>query len=243
MKNRNNGIWHFLRIMLLMVLGIFLAPSLWMGLPALAVARSFARGRSRRLAKMIVGSALIWFVMMESAMLTAMIGQTLSPDRLSGTETMIIPGAAVINDRPGAMLQSRLDAAIPILESYPGMMVIVSGGRSPEDPSSEAHIMKAYLVQKGISPGRIFEEPAARDTIGNLEYSSQLITAYGLNEKVILVSSEFHSFRSAAIAQASGLDPVNRSGLSPPWVLLKYMVREFASLIKVQLHYGLNLQW
>lgn len=227
---------------LLLWLAILLAPSLWAAVSALALWLLLnGQFRPHRL-KTGLALGLIFFVVLESALLLFMIRSELFPSVPAGTETMIIPGAAVIGDRPGELLKTRLLRALPVLKQHPGMRVIVSGGRSPEDDVSEARAMKNYLTGAGIAEERIVEEPTARDTIGNFENAAVLIRENGLSSDVLIVTNEFHGFRSAALARTLGLTPKTAPALSPRRTLVRSMLREAASLVKVILTYGTALR-
>lgn len=242
---RRTTIIHLTLFLLFMVLGIILAPSPWMLVAAGAAGAVMIRpGPDRQqLVRLAVAAVLIHGVMLPSAVLASVIGQRLFPDAVTGRETMIIPGAAVVKDQPGGMLQERLDRALPLLKAHPEMRVIVSGARSSEDAISEARAMKRYLTRQGIASHRILEETRARDTIGNLEYSKELIQMNSLPMQVLLVTNDFHCLRAATLARTIGLDPVVRPVPTGPATFLRYLLRETASLVKIQFHYGLGLAW
>lgn len=228
--------------LLLYLLAVLASPSLLMVLPVgllwWGINQNVSWGWLRRV--LLLG--LIYLVVMESAILLFMVRDRIQPVRVSGTETMIIPGSAIIGDQPGYYLKSRLDAALPVLKQYPGIQVVVSGRRAPGDEYSEAAVMRRYLMGQGIAPARIFEEPQGQDTIRNFEYSKAVLASNGLSAQILIVTNEFHSFRSSAIARTIGLSPRSIPAPSPDGLFYKYMLREFLSLLKVQLHYGLSLR-
>lgn len=238
----------FMIVMGLLLAGSLLAPSLWMLLPALALAWFGVPGGGNRkrwvaLGKRLFLAGLSFLVMLESAILLSVVTSPAYSTPPTGAAVVVIPGAAVIGDQPGAMLRARLEGALPLLLEDPARGVIVSGARSPEDAVSEAQVMTDWLVELGISPDRIYPEEQATDTIGNLEYAQALIQREGLPDRVILVTNEFHGFRTQAIARANQLEPHLVSVATPPLTLLRYLIRELASLVKVQLHYGMDLSW
>lgn len=238
----------FILVMGLLFSGILLAPSLWMILPALALTWFLVPGTENRRGYLAWGKGLfltgvIYLVLMESAILLFVVTTRTSTGEPPGGDVVLIPGAAVIGDEPGAMLRARLEGALPILLGDPALPVIVSGARSAEDDLSEARVMTDWLTARGISPDRIYQEDQATDTIGNLEYTRAVIQRESLADQVILVTNDFHGFRAQAIARANGLKPRLVSVATPPLTLLRYLIRELASLVKVQLHYGLGLSW
>lgn len=222
--------------------GVLLCPSLWMIPLALIVWAFLVRRWSLKPLRAALTLGLVYFVMLEAAVLLFMVRDWVRPEPIRGDETLIVPGAGLRGLEPDLYLKERLDGAVSLLKAYPDLSVIVSGWQAADELATEASVMKAYLVGQGIAAGRIQEEPRGYDTIRNLEYSKDLLEARGADKRVILVTSSFHSFRSAAIARALGLEPVSRPVPSPGALLLKYLVRETASLVKVQLHFGLSLR-
>ncbi len=233
---------YFILVMALYGAGILLAPTWWMLTAVLMIWLLVLKTRTLHWIKALVLLPLIFAVMMESALLSHMIRHAARETIPTGSETMIIPGAAVVGDEPGAFLRARLDTALIYLDRYPDMKVIVTGGRSPEDALGESQVMKQYLKDRGIAPDRIMEERRSTDTIRNLEYAAEVISARGLSREVLIVTHEFHAFRAHHIAQTIGLMPLTADVRTTDRHLIRYLVREIASLVKVQLHYGLRLR-
>ncbi|NLB23209.1 MAG: YdcF family protein [Clostridium sp.] len=225
------------------VIGIMLAPSLWMVIAVLFIWVLFLKRSSIHWFKALILLGLIFFIVIESALVHYIIQEQKASYSFKGTETIVIPGAAVVGDEPGSFLRSRLELAVDLMETHQAMPVVVSGGRSPEDSLGEAEAMRGYLEQHGIAPDRIHEESLGYDTIRNLEYSKAVIQEKGLSLDVVIISNEFHNFRIKSIARTIGLNPVTLATPTSHNELLRYMVREIASLIKVQLHYGFRLKW
>lgn len=228
--------------LLLYVGGILLAPSLWMVVAVLALWRLFLKRRPLHWFKTLLLLGLIFLIIIESALVSYIMQANKAAYTFNGSETMIIPGAAVVGEQPGSFLRARLEVALKILETHETMPVVVSGGKSPEDDLGEAEAMRSYLEKNGIAANRIYEEDQSYDTIRNLEYSKVVIQENDLSLDVVIISNEFHNFRIKSIARTIGLNPVTVAAPTPKEQLWRYMVREVASLLKVQLHYGLRLK-
>ena len=66
-------------------------------------------------------------------------------------------------------------------------------------PLFEATVGARYLVDRGISPGRIFCETTAHDTIGNAYFSRvQIVQPMGWR-RLLVITSQFHMTRTEAI--------------------------------------------
>lgn len=144
---------------------------------------------------------------------------------------LIVLGAQVKGTTPSRALKNRLDTAIKYLEENEHTKVIVSGGQGTGEEISEAEAMSQYLLKAGIDGLRIIKEDKSRNTHENLLFSKAKITEP--NSRIIIVTNDFHVFRSIHIGKRLGLK--NVSGLSAPsddLLIISYYVREFFAIIK-----------
>lgn len=149
----------------------------------------------------------------------------------AGADYVIVLGAQWKTSGPSYVLQKRLDAAVKYLYENPETIVIVSGGQGSNEPISEAQGMKEYLISKGIDETRILMEDASTNTYENLINSSYLLDKQ--NNRVVLVTNNFHVFRACGIARHQGY--AHLEGLaadSYPAMLPNNMLREFVGVIK-----------
>lgn len=156
-----------------------------------------------------------------------------------GCDYMIVLGAHVKGDVVSKALAQRLDKAYEyaVRESNKNCTIIVSGGQGSDEKVTEAFAMKQYLMAKGIDGNRILMEDKSTDTNENIELSVNLYI-HDKSKKVVVVSNNFHVFRSIQLAKADGLE--NVSGLAAPCnmgLLLNYMVREAVGITK-EIVYG-----
>ena len=121
------------------------------------------------------------------------------PEGLPGTGnyTLVVMGAKINGDEPGGTLRKRLDTAYEYLTENPKVKCIVSGGQGSDEETTEASVMKNYLVEKGIDKTRIFLEEKATSTKENIEYSFQVAKDNDLPEKFIICTDAFHQYRAA----------------------------------------------
>lgn len=74
------------------------------------------------------------------------------------------------------ILLSRLNKAIEIFNrDAENTIIIVTGGFTSSNITSEAFAMKKYLIQQGIPEYKIFEEKQATNTIENAYYTKNLL--------------------------------------------------------------------
>lgn len=116
----------------------------------------------------------------------------------SSPDAILVLGAGVREDgTPSNMLEDRLLTALSLYQKGICDTVIVSGdhGRPNYD---EVNVMKEYLVGKGIPSDRIFMDHAGFSTYDSI-YRARCI--FGV-EEMIIVTQEYHAYRSLMIASA-----------------------------------------
>lgn len=144
---------------------------------------------------------------------------------------LIVLGAQWKQNGPSYVLQKRLDTAVTYLEKNPDTIVIVSGGQGNNELISEAEGMKGYLMQAGIAEERILLENQSVNTCENLVYSGQLLDK--TNDRVVLVTNNFHMFRALQIAKKQGyLHIEGLASSSYPAMMPNNLLREFFGVVK-----------
>lgn len=86
-------------------------------------------------------------------------------------------------------MQNRLELALSSAQKIPHAKVIVSGG-GVTSAYNEALFMRNWLVEKGITAERIILEPFAKDTVGNVVYSGQILMNAGFKTACIVTSPQ-----------------------------------------------------
>lgn len=148
-----------------------------------------------------------------------------------GADYVIILGAQWKQGGPSEALRRRLDKAIEYLNANPDAIVIVSGGQGSNEPISEAAGMRQYLMNAGISEEKILVEDASRNTVENLVFSGRLLDKE--NDRVVIVSNNFHIFRALRIAEKQGYAKVEGMAASAVTGLVpNNLLREFLGVVK-----------
>lgn len=148
-----------------------------------------------------------------------------------GADYLIVLGAQWNADGPSQALRCRLDQAVEYLNENPQTRVIVSGGQGRNEPVSEAAGMKQYLVDAGIASERIEKEDRSTNTYENLKFSGELLDRK--NNRVVIVTNNFHVFRSVKIAKKQGYTNIEGMAAgSVLWMNPNNLLREFFGVIK-----------
>ncbi len=195
------------------------------------------KGRNAPWVKVILGLLLAGILAF-----SALLGVVLSGghDQVSGQpQIMVILGCQVKPWGPSVLLQDRLDRALEYLEDHPDLIVVVSGGQGPDEPTTEAQAMYEYLVANGVEEERIWKEEGSHNTWQNLNETFALLKDRGYGDQmgqVLVVSNDFHLTRVRMLFGRVWEGTYTLSTLAAPTShtpsRLKMYVREPAALIK-----------
>jgi uncharacterized SAM-binding protein YcdF (DUF218 family) len=125
---------------------------------------------------------------------------------MSGYDAILIPGGGLKDQfTPPDWVKNRLDYAAQIQQGE--ILIPLSAGTTHKPPPLdqqgfpvfESVVSALYLRERGISPTKILIEACSYDTIGNAYFSRVLHTEPGGLRKLMIVTSEFHMPRTAAI--------------------------------------------
>ena len=127
------------------------------------------------------------------------------------TGMIVLGGAFAGNDGRGhgqialGCSGERVVVPVPIMNQYPHMRLLFTGGESSLFPTgqSEAKVASRYFDRMGIEPSRIIYEDASRNTFENSELSARLP---GVDTKArwLLVTSASHMPRAMATFAHTG---------------------------------------
>ena len=140
--------------------------------------------------------------------------------------TVVVLGCQINGETPSRMLKRRLDAAYDYLSENGDVKVIVSGGQGSDEVTSEADVMRKYLLQRGIEDSRIYMENKSTSTEENLRFSKEIIDKEGLCGEITIVTDGFHQLRADILAKKQGIEARNISASTEKWLLPTYWIRE-----------------
>ena len=128
---------------------------------------------------------------------------------------VIILGARVKGENPTKSLMERIKAATEYLKKNPEVKVIATGGQGKNENVAEGLAIKRELLKNGISEDRIVLEDKSKNTVENFRFSLEKIKNILNNNKknqkikVLIVTNDYHIFRSKNIARKVGFDNEN----------------------------------
>lgn len=133
---------------------------------------------------------------------------------------------------PSEALANRLEAAAEYAKRHPNSVLIVSGGRGPDEDEFESVVMRRYLVDAGIEEARIIEEGRATSTYENILFARQLVPEM---KDVLIVSNDYHLLRAKLLAKRQNLHVQTLAAPTPKSIQQKVRTREKLALIKAVL--------
>ena len=125
----------------------------------------------------------------------------------NGLDAIIVLGSGIIQGKASPTLAKRLDRAGQVAQQQPQAWVIVSGGLDFGETKTEAEIMSKYLEENyKVQSHKILQENKSTSTDLNLKNSQAILQQHdlSLNSKIAIVTSDFHTVRTAAIAEKQG---------------------------------------
>lgn len=198
------------------------------------VKASIARLRTEKRGKILLAvvSVLLVAVLVYVTAVTALVVHGFSASQSIPENTpAIVLGCAVDGDKPSRMLQKRIDAAFEYLTENPQAKCILSGGKGDGENLSEAEAMYQSLVEKGISPERLYKEDSSTTTAENMQFSKAILESRDLGDTVVLITTDFHQFRAGLLAEKYGLSTYKVCAQSGTFSLPTFIVREWFTML------------
>lgn len=145
--------------------------------------------------------------------------------------TVVVLGCGVRGTKPSKVLEERLDAAYDYLIENPEAYCVLSGGQGKGEDISEAECMYRYLTERGIAQQRLLCEDKSTTTEENLQFSQKLLEEQGITGDITIVTSEFHAYRAAKMAEHLGMCSYSTPSHTFFVYLPTYYVRELYGIL------------
>ena len=163
-----------------------------------------------------------------------LIWSSVKNEEKTKVDFVVLLGAGLKGDKITATFMNRLDICLHYLKSNPKTSVVVTGGQGYGETISEAEAMKRYLVENGIRENRILKEDKATSTYENFKYSKAVLnkTFGDRNYKIMVITSDFHMFRSKMLARRNGFSAYGMPAKTWWGVFPNSCVREYFAVVK-----------
>ena len=188
-----------------------------------------------------------------------LVATGMTREEVRNPEFCIVLGASVKEDGSlSPSLKRRLDETIRFSDRNPATRFVLSGGRGPREPVTEAEAMGSYLVYNGVPEDRLLLEIQSKNTYENILYSDALISrilaeekrgrsraakkapegssfiqAEGLPVRVAILSADYHLFRALHLAEKmTGGEYCGIASKSDPVMFAHFVTRECIAIVK-----------
>ncbi|MEQ3551810.1 YdcF family protein [Pseudonocardia nematodicida] len=153
----------------------------------------------------------------------------------SGADFVLVLGAGLIRGKITPLLAGRLDQALAVRERQSSTgaapILVTSGGRGADEPVAEAEAMADYLLGRGISEEAVLREDRSRSTLENLMFSDRIMAARVPGYHCVVVTNDFHVFRTALLARRAGLNGQVRGAPTARYFWPSATIREFVAIV------------
>jgi vancomycin permeability regulator SanA len=164
------------------------------------------RTRRRRRWKIVRRSvlAVVLLVVGYYAVTLFQVYRTGRSDQARPVDAVVVLGAAQYDGTPSPQLAARLDHVVALYQQGVAPLVVVTGGKQPDDRFTEAEASQRYLVERGVPAEAIVAETAGGSTYESIAGAADLLDERGL-DSVVVVTDPYHALRSRLIAEERGL--------------------------------------
>ncbi|CAH2213048.1 YdcF family protein [Tepidibacter aestuarii] len=155
-------------------------------------------------------------------------------DKEYDVEYLVVLGSGLWGDVLSPTLLGRMNKALEFIENNPDTKIVVCGGQGKGENMPESQAMSDYLVLNEVDENKIIQEDKSTSTIENLKFAKKILKDLDgkKNHKIMIVTNEFHLFRSKFIAKRLGFIPYGIPSKTIPHIAPKYFIREYFAVIK-----------
>lgn len=165
----------------------------------------------------MLGSDGLFTLMLSNLILLGCLGITLipfarkvyrtaktAPATSGASRLLVVLGARLENDQITTLFRQRLDRTLAIYDPERPTCIIILGGITWGNRSSEAERGREYLLERGINSDDLLVEDQSLNTLENLKHAQPLIARHGGHP--VLISNRFHLARCSALARGIGIE-------------------------------------
>jgi len=186
----------------------------------------------RKMRWLTITIVAVFISMLSFSVILAVYGRRATADYTE--DVVIVLGGGIRQGEIRPTLQMRLDQAITYHQRNPAAWIVVSGGTGYGEVKSEAEYMAEYLIVSGVPAAQILLEDASVSTYTNMRYTRAVLDAhFDTPPRAVVVTSDFHMYRSARFAAQLGIDATTYPASTPLLRNPFYYVREMAAVIKM----------
>ena len=119
-------------------------------------------------------------------------------------DLLVVMGVRLENDLITPVYARRLDRSLAIYDRQNATRILILGGTTWGNRTSEAERGREYLLTRGIRADDVILEDQSLNTLENLKHARRFIAAHGGHP--VLISHRFHLARCSALALGIGIE-------------------------------------
>ncbi|MFB6615333.1 YdcF family protein [Streptomyces sp. NPDC056367] len=149
---------------------------------------------------------------------------------------VVMLGAGLVcGDRVPPLLASRLRKGQEIYEAQLARggrppVLLPSGGKGSDEKVAEARAMADWLIARGVPAEHITLEDRSTTTEENMRFSREIMTAHDPDYRCVVVTNNFHAFRSAMLARKAGVNGQVLGSPTAKYYWPSATIREFVAV-------------
>jgi len=161
----------------------------------------------------------------------------------SGEVIVVLGGGLKPDGSAGISTQERVNYGAMLFKKGLGTYLVLTGG-DRVNSQVEADQMYKIALNRGIPPKKIIKEAQSLNTYENAVYTKKILLKYGINTKIILVTSPYHIRRALSCFKKEGFGaspaPVKNSeiytyGFYQDFRNMRLLLHEYLALVYYRL--------
>lgn len=125
--------------------------------------------------------------------------------KLSADAGVILGAAVWGGNRPSPVLKERINKGYDVYQKNIVPKLVITGGGSPNE-MTEGEVSKNVLIKYGVAPENLILENSSSSTIQQIQFVRDSLYNVKDWNKVILISDNFHLFRSLEICKFNNIN-------------------------------------
>ncbi|MBS0949402.1 YdcF family protein [Weissella minor] len=157
---------------------------------------------------------------------------------LSTTYLLVLGAKLDHGQAVSSTLRTRINTSLRFAQQHKiEPLFVMSGGQGSDERRPEAIVMRQYVVDKGYPSQMILVETESTSTWENMVNSKRLL----LERKIALepgafVTSDYHLYRAAMLAQKAGMPTRGIAGRTDPAYFWQAYMREYFAIMYHAMH-------
>lgn len=119
-------------------------------------------------------------------------------------DAIVVMGAAQYDGRPSPVFAARLDHGVALFLAGDAPRLVLTGGKTPGDRTTEAAVGRAFAIARGVPPDAIIVEDQSRTTLESVRAVAALLKADRAST-ALFVSDRPHMLRVLRMAADAGI--------------------------------------